>query len=487
MAAAATSRAIMTSLVSAASLWGGYDDALLTAADAAGVDESVTVSLEDFAGLHAVVARVHFRFLGGSMGRVHGRRVAKGIDEAIRRGVPFIVITASGGARTQEGHAALMQMGTTVAAMNRARKAGIPTIAWFRNPTMGGVHASYGAAADLVLSERGAAIGFAGPRVVTAFTGEDVDSSSHNAEAYFAAGLIDAIAPEAASARRLLEEWVAVVHPGRRASAPAPHVPESSVSVTGWQAVLQARSPRPSARDIISTIAPAHVELRGDRAGEDDACMVAAIARIDGRRVMILGTDRNAPGAGGRVGAPAAAGFRKAARAIRLAVRWGIPIVTLVDTRGADPSPSSDRRGLAAAISDTLSALLDADVPTMAIVTGEGGSGGAFALAAADRLVMQDDAVFEVIAPEGAAAILLRDPERAEEIAAHMGLGAAELRRAGYSNATLPGPTTHGEESATRALRSAVSSFLCDASWKRVTPADRAARFDLQREKENIQ
>ena len=474
--------------------WDGYEQSLAAAQTRSGVDESVTVAVERFGAREAVVARLHFDFLGGSMGRVHGGRIVAAIDDAVRRGIPFLAVIASGGARTQEGYDALVQMGATVAAVNRARDAGIPTIAWLRHPTMGGVHASYGAAADLIVADRGAAVGFAGPRVVTAFTGITVDGSSHTAESYHAAGLIDALADDEEAAYRILEDWISLAHPLDSPSGDVPAddllardvparndataaVAQSDAAVTGWDAVTRARAVRPGVRDILREATDQYTELRGDRVGADDDCMVTALARVDGRRVVVIGTDRDADGAGGRRGAPAAAGFRKAQRAIRLAGRWRVPVVTLIDTAGADPSPASDRSGLAASISETLAALLDAPVPTLAIVTGEGGSGGAFALAAADRIVMQDDAVFEVIAPEGAASILLRDPARAPEIAERMGLGADDLRRRGHVDATIPGPTTHGAATALAALRAELRAHVDGTHPSSLGAAGRLRRF----------
>ncbi|QPE05588.1 hypothetical protein IT882_06185 [Microbacterium schleiferi] len=394
------------------------------------------------------------------MGRTHGRRIAEGIDLAIARGVPFVAQIASGGARTQEGYEALYQMGQTISAMNRARAAGIPSISWLCHPTMGGVHASYAAAADLILAEHGAAVGFAGPRVVSALTGEHVDETSHTADVYAAAGLIDALAPDRASAQHMVAEWVWAVHPQQWEPNTVAPPTESTVALTGWEAVQRARAPRASARQILHALSPRFVELRGDRAGHDDRCMLAAIARVDDQRVLVIGTDRHSPGAAGRRGSPTASGYRKAVRAIRIASRWRIPIVTLIDTAGADPTPASDRAGLTAAIAETIATLQACDVPTLGIVTGEGGSGGAYALATTDRLLMQDDAVFEVIAPEGAASILLRDPAQAPQVSELMGLGAAELRARGHSHGTLPGPTTHGEKAAHDSLRRAIAHHL---------------------------
>jgi acyl-CoA carboxylase subunit beta len=135
-----------------------------------------------------------------------------------------------------------------------------------------------------------------------------------------------------------------------------------------------------------------------------------------------------------------------------LARRSGLPVVTFIDTAGADPSPESDRAGLANAIAETFVATLSVEQPTVAVVTGEGGSGGALALGCTDRLLMQDDAVFEVIAPEGAAAILHRDASRAEEVAPMLRPTASDLRRLGIADRVLPGPTTHDPGAATAAL-----------------------------------
>lgn len=453
------------------SAWPGYEDALARARAASGEDESVQWSIEDFSGAKAVVARLSFAFMGGSMGVVHGDRIVDAVDAAIEHRIPFVSVIRSGGARTHEGFDALIQMRRTLDAMTRAREAGIPLIAWFRNPTTGGVHASYGAAADLVVAERGATVGFAGPRVVEALAGAPLDGTSHTAEAYAAAGLVDALADDEADARRVVGEWIALVSPSSEAGpADRPVVSESGVELTGWAAVERARDERrPTARAIVASISDAFSEMAGDRAGSDDRSVLTALARVAGERVMFIGTDRHAPGAFGRIGAPAAAGFRKARRAVAIAVRWGIPVVSLVDTRGADPVPQSDSNGLAVAISELMSSLSSAAVPTLSVVTGEGGSGGAMAFAATDRMVMQDDAVFEVIAPEGAASILYRDASRAREIAELMGLGAASLRARGFSHATLPGPTTHGIPAALAALRDEVLGFLLDARTPRAT------------------
>ena len=434
-------------------------------------DESVAVGIATCGDLPVVAAVGRFGFLGGSMGAVHGERVVQAMAEARRQRLPFLAVTSSGGARMQEGMVALTQMGRTAEGIRALRADGLPVLAHFTHPTTGGVHASYGALADVILADAGATVAFAGPRVVEAVTGERVGLAgpresddrlatgppSHTAEAALSGGLVDELlAP--GEARDRLSRWVALVHPARR-DGPLPeatHVPEPTGEQTPWDAVQRARRPdRPSARQLLPTVFDEHLELRGDRAGEDDPAALAAVARLGQQTVVVIGTDRygRAPGRKRRPGQATAAGYCKLRRGAALATRWGLPLVALIDTPGADPSAASDRAGLAVAIAELFVAVLAAPGPTVAVVTGEGGSGGALALGVTDRLLQQDDAVFEVIAPEGAASILYRDPARAQEVAGWLAPTAAALRRLGLVDRVLPGPTTHDPAAAAAALR----------------------------------
>jgi acyl-CoA carboxylase subunit beta len=434
-------------------------------------DESVAVGIATCGQLPVVAAVGRFGFLGGSMGAVHGERVVQAMAEARRQRLPFLAVISSGGARMQEGMVALTQMARTAEGIRALRADGLPVLAHFTHPTTGGVHASYGALADVILADAGATVGFAGPRVVAAVTGERVGLAgpregedrlptgppSHTAEAALSGGLVDELlAP--GEARERLARWVALVHPVRR-DGPLPearHVPEPTAEHTPWDAVGRARrADRPSVRQLLPTVFDGHLELCGDRAGEDDPAAVAGVARLGHRTVVVLGTDRHgrAPGRKRRPGQATAAGYRKLQRGAALARRWGVPLVALIDTPGADPSAASDRAGLAVAIAELFVAVLAVPGPTVAVVTGEGGSGGALALGVTDRLLQQDDAVFEVIAPEGAASILYRDAGRAEEVAGWLAPTAAALRRLGLVDRVLPGPTTHEPTAAAAALR----------------------------------
>lgn len=444
----------------------GYAQRLARARADTADDESVAVGIATLGGEQVVVAIGRFDFLGGSMGQVHGERVVRAMAAAVRLRLPFLAVTSTGGARLQEGMVALTQLARTAEGVRRLRAAGLPVLTHLRHPTTGGVYASYASLADVAVADAGAVIGFAGPRVVEALTGETVGDDSHRAEAAFAAGLVDAVV-EPGEADALLARWVRLVHPTRRHGAlpAAQHVAEPVVAHDAWDAIQRARQvDRPSARHLLGDLFEEHLALHGDRAGEDDPAAVAAVARLGQRRVVVVGMDRRGgrDGAGRLPGRPTAAGYRKLRRAIELASRWGLPVVALVDTPGADPSPGSENAGLAAAIAETFVAMLAVETPTVAVVIGEGGSGGALAIGCTDRLLMQDDAVFEVIAPEGAAAILHRDPTRAEEVAPGLQPTAAALRRRGIVDRVLPGPTTAGPDPAATALRAEIAATLAD-------------------------
>ncbi len=460
----------------------GYAERLraLDAADPH-VDESVSVGLAELGGLEVVVALGHFRFLGGSMGHAHGERVAAAMAVAREQRLPFVAITATGGARMQEGMFALVQMSRAAEGIRRLREAGIPVLSWFTNPTTGGVHASYGALADVIIADAAAAVGFAGPRVVEAVTGQRVGPDSHTAEVAFAAGLVDEVLePETALAR--LTRWVGLVNPARR-DGPLPAtepVEEPVTRLEAWEAVSRARWPhRPSARDLLDTAFDEHLELHGDRAGGHDDAVVIAVARLGARTVVVAGMDRRCarPMPSEPRGQPGPAGYRKVRRAAELARRWEVPLVTLIDTPGADPSAVSDRGGLAVGIAEAFVATLSVTAPTVAVVTGEGGSGGALALGCTDQLLLQDDAVFEVIAPEGAASILHRDTSRAREVAALLRPTAGELRELGIVDRVLPGPTTADPATAAAALRAGLVATLRELDAEPDRLARRRARY----------
>jgi len=408
-------------------------------------------------GRYVVIAG-RFDVMGGSMGVVHGERVVRAYRRATLERLPVVILTASGGARLQEGMVALAQLVRTAAAARAHSRAGLLSMAVLRSPTTGGVLASYGSLTDLRAAQPGAVIGFAGPRVVEVTTGTAPPASSHTAESAYDVGLVDALIPPADQAA-----WVETVlgfRDQRLPSRPLP-APQTSTEITiaegAWLEVLRARArSRPSGIDHAARICDSWVELRGQ-----DPVIRAGLARIGARRVVVVAHDRHA-----RTGRPGAAGFRLARRAIKLADHLGIPLVTFVDTPGAEPGPQAEADGIASEIALTFAAIGDAAVPTVAVCVGEGGSGGALALAACDRLLILEHAIFGVIGPEGAAAILARDPAQAAAFATTLRLTASDLLELGAVDSVV----AEGDPGV-------IDAAIIDAI-DRATPGDRLRRLD---------
>ncbi len=448
--------------------WPDYDALRDRADERAEADESVVVVHGRVGGPDgppAIVVAWDFAFLGGSMGSVAGARITTAYDIAREEGLPVLLLPSTGGARMQEGMASLVQMAATTAAARAHAAAGLLQVTVLRDPTTGGVFASHANLAHVLLAEPGATIGFAGPRVSEAMTGGPLPSGSHTARGAQASGLVDAVVPRPdlpVMLARLLA-W-----PGDRGAADAAAPPDGDRLPVedAWTEVTRARADDRARTPAFLAALDVAGELRGDRAGDDDRTVRVALARLAGRPVVVIGMD---PGAGRLL----PAGYRKAWRGIALATDLGVPVVTLVDTPGADASAAAEAGGIAHHIAATFRHLLAAPVPVVSLVVGEGGSGGALALAVGDRLLVQEHAVFSVIAPEGAAAILHRDAGRAAEVAALLDPTAARLVDLGIADEVVPEPA--GAEVA--AAWAAVARHLDELAARAADPAARADRW----------
>lgn len=373
-----------------------------------------------------------FSVLGGSMGAAAGHMIAAAYDRATEVKLPVVAVIASGGARMQEGMVSLVQMPRTLAARSRHRLAGLGQLSVLTSPSTGGVYASWGALADVTIAEPGATVGFAGPRVVKDMLGEDPDLSAYESETKHRLGLIDAIVeprhlPE--TVHRVLRNLTAkLADPTAEVQSTRTQPPPKDT----WELVQAARNKRP-APGIANEILNDTFTLTGAMPGPDDDAVLTVMGamRQTGQRIMVIAQNSASP----RGMQPH--GYRKAQRAIDIASRLGLPVLTLIDTRGADPLPDSERNGISVEIARTTLALLECATPTTAVVTGEGGSGGALALAACDRLLMQATSIFSVIAPEGASSILHRTPDRAPELAAQLKVDPVNLERLGIIDGIL--------------------------------------------------
>ena len=413
---------------------------------------------------HYAFIEGRFEVLGGTMGAAAGEKVVRAYDRARDLRLPMVALTRTGGARLQEGMVALVQLARTAAAARRHAEAGLLSLAVYGSPTTGGVLASYASLVDLRAVVAGAVIGFAGPRVAEGTLGVPLPPGSHTAESVYEHGLADArlgaddVGAWVEAALGLIDRPL----PTRSLAAweVAPGGSEAGVSGSdAWIEVLRSRAGgRPSGIDRAAGLCSSWVELRGT-----DPTVRAGLARVAGRRCVVVATDRYC--ASGR---PTPAGFRLAQRAVGLAGRLGMPVVTLVDTPGADPSPEAEVDGVASEIARTLAALASCPTPTVSVCVGEGGSGGALALSYTDRLLMLEHATFSVIAPEGAAAILERDATRAAEVAHRLRLTSGDMLELGIVDEVIGEDQRTLDDAVDRALQEA-SAGERDRRWDAVT------------------
>lgn len=411
--------------------WQGYAESLARAEERTGERESVVCGTATVGGTTAVIVSFEFGFLGGSLGRRTGDRLEAAHHHARGHRLPVVSLIATGGSRMQEGMRALVQLQRVARQSELTGAAGLARIAVLRDPTTGGGWATLGAGADLILALPGSQVGFAGSRVRPA----DADPAAYTAEAQLAAGAIDdVVRPEELREALALRLGLLAAPGGSRPlpGAPTPGAPEppgalgrSDLPATGWEAVSRARAPeRPRAAAYLDAYFTERAPLRGDRCGGTDPGMLCGFGRREGRTVAYAAQCGTAT---------TPAGYRTAARLVRLAGRLGIPVLTLVDTPGAANGAEAERAGAGAAIADLFASVAASPVPVTSLVIGEGGSGGALALASPDNLWATPDSYFSVIAPEQATAILKRRPEETRSTAEQLRLRPQDLVELGVA------------------------------------------------------
>ena len=410
-----------------------YRERLREAERRTGMHEAALAGEARLEGRPVVLISLEFDFLGGTMGSVVGEKVARAFEVATRRRLPVVSILASGGARIQEGMLALMQMAKTAIAVAEHQAAKLPYISVLTNPSFGGTFASFGSLGDILIGEPGAQIGFVGARVVEGTIAEKIPKAQRRAEALLEHGMIDMIV-ERPHLRNRLAILVSQLTPTRSAVWPTTQLaPTPKATRTPAEVIELARSPsRPRAPAYVERVFQSFSELHGDRCYSDDPAILGGVANLQGHPVVLIAQ-------WGQM-MPMPDGYRKSQRLMRLAEKCGLPVVTLVDTRGAFPGLEAEHRGIALTIGENLAALARLPVPIINVVIGEGGSGGALALGLADVILMQENAIYSVIAPEGAAAILLHDATRSEELLPALKLRAHDLLDLGVIDDIVPEP-----------------------------------------------
>lgn len=416
------------------------------------IDEAVTCGKCAIHGEQAVVCVCDGRFLMGSMGYVVGEKIARAVERATEEYLPVIIFTCSGGARMQEGMVSLMQMAKTSAALKRHSEAGLLYVSVLTDPTTGGVTASFAMLGDIILAEPGALVGFAGPRVIEQTIRQKLPEGFQRAEFLLEHGLIDNIV-EREDLKETLVKLI-VMHrrvepkealiPNRRKHARGTDGLKRYERVSAWERVLRARAQdRPGALEYIQEIFTDFTELHGDRHFADDGAVVGGIGYLDGCPVTVIGQQKGKTTRENitrNFGMPSPEGYRKALRLMKQAEKFRRPIICFVDTPGAFCGMEAEERGQGEAIARNLFEMSDLEVPILSIVIGEGGSGGALALAVGNEVWMLENSTYTILSPEGFASIMWKDASRAPEAAEQMRVTAEDLKELGIIEKVIPEP-----------------------------------------------
>jgi len=411
----------------------GYARELATACECSGVDESVVTGEGRVHGRRVAVVASEFDFLGGSIGVAAAERITAAVERATAERLPLLASPSSGGTRMQEGSVAFLQMVKIAAAVELHKRAHLPYLVYLRNPTTGGVFASWGSLGHVTIAEPGALVGFLGPRVYQQLYGEPFPPGVQTAENLQRHGVIDGVVPLKWLRRTLQRALKVLVDP----PGPAPPLTaaEPVPDVPAWDSVIASRRPdRPGVDFLLRHGATERVLLSGTGHAEA-ATTLLALARFRGQPTVVLGQQAATPkGTGAEAtprGAVGPAALREARRGMALAAGLRLPLVLVIDTAGPALSAAAEQGGLSGEIAHCLAELVTLDTATLSVLLGQGSGGPALAMVPADRVLAALHGWLAPLPPEGASAIVYRDTSHAAELAAAQGIRSADLLRSG--------------------------------------------------------
>lgn len=442
----------------------GYDEKLKSLQEKTGLKEAVITGKAEINSQSVAIGVCDGRFLMASMGEAVGEKITRAIERATEEKLPVILFACSGGARMQEGIVSLMQMAKTSAALKRHSDAGLLYISVLTDPTTGGVTASFAMLGDIILAEPNALIGFAGPRVIEQTIGQKLPKGFQRSEFLLEHGFIDRIV-EREELKSVMGQ-ILKMH-SCRLNTSADHTgpedqrivsQEKNAEPTGSEAVRSAweivqisrKKDRPVGGDYISHLFTDFMEMHGDRYYKDDPAVIGGVAYFQGIPVTVIAqakgksTKENVEH---NFGMPSPDGYRKALRLMKQAEKFRRPVICFVDTPGAFCGLEAEERGQGEAIARNLFELSALKTPILTVIIGEGGSGGALAMAVADEVWMLENSVYSILSPEGFASILWKDSKRADEAAEVMRLTAFDLKELGMIEKIISEPADFTEES----------------------------------------
>lgn len=476
-----------------------YEEKVKAAKEKTGLHEAVTVGRCQIYGEDAVLGVCDARFLMSSMGHVVGEKIALAVERATELKLPVILFCCSGGARMQEGIVSLMQMAKTSAALKSHSDAGLLYVPVLTDPTTGGVTASFAMLGDIILAEPGALIGFAGPRVIEQTIGQKLPEGFQRAEFQLEHGFVDAIVER----KDLKMTLYQILHMHRSSEGYANFDPlrandcyeptelmkersAKSKPLSAWEKVKAARKvDRCASVDYMANIFDDFIELHGDRLFRDDPAIVGGIAYLDGQPVTVIGVHKGKDLKDcmrHNYGMPSPEGYRKALRLMKQAEKFHRPVITFVNTSGAFCGMEAEERGQGEAIARNLYEMSALKVPVLCIMIGEGGSGGALALAVGNEVWMMENATYCVLSPEGFASILWKDGKRAKEASGIMKITAQDLKELHIIEEVIPEYGMADERacvSISRYMKGHMKAFLEKQNKKtgEQLAAERYARF----------
>ena len=429
-----------------------YKSRLADARSETGCYDAVTTADGTIGGVPSTVCVLNGYFMMGSMGRAAGDAIVAAIEHAVAERRPFIMVTSSGGARMQENILSLMQMARTTVAVNKLHANGIPYIVLLTDPTFGGVTASFAMLGDIHIAEKGARVGFAGRRVIEQNIREKLPSNFQTADYLYEHGMVDMVVARGDLHDKIANILAVLTKQTCEPKQISVKTPEHDISkkirgmgeTEAYDKVLLARHEnRPHFLDYIDGIVDCWTYLAGDRLYAEDAAMGSGIGFWRGIPAVIIGQEQGRTietRQKHRFGMPNPDGYRKAQRMMKLAEKFNLPVISLFDTAGAFAGREGEERGQSQAVASSIAMGLRMRAPYVAVNVGQGGSGGAIAIGTGDRVLMLENAIYSVIAPESCASILWRDNQYKAEAAAAMKLTAKDMANLNVIDEVIPEP-----------------------------------------------
>ena len=457
-----------------------YEKKLLEVKEKTKLEEAVITGKALINGSEVALAVMDGRFLMASMGEIVGEKITRTVEKATEENLPLVIVACSGGARMQEGIISLMQMAKTSAVLKRHSESGNLYISVLTDPTTGGVTASFAMLGDIIMAEPDALIGFAGPRVIEQTIGQKLPKGFQKSEFLLEHGFIDLIVERQNLKNKLSE--IIKLHYSKKIKNNLKQVLADDVNnnvenkafqnnLTPWEKVQISReNKRPTGLDYIEKLVENFTELHGDRYFGDDSAIVGGIGTVNNKPVTVIAQVKGhntKENISRNFGMPSPEGYRKALRLMKEAEKFHRPIICFVDTPGAFCGLEAEERGQGEAIARNLFEMSAIKVPILSIFVGEGGSGGALAMAVANEVWMLENSVYSILSPEGYASILWKDGKKADKAAEAMKMTADDLKQLNVIEKIFKEPVDYNVttlEFVTDRLKAEMDQFLISKS-----------------------